>query len=232
MSVHINQPKFIDFFRNELKTLQFISTNGTIISKFRQLAFSCEQTFHIYNGYKDKELEKKDFDFRTDFDITIEKATRRVVVESIVTRQYGIVSYVLSVCENKDSPFNILRKFHFDFALPINGNAAPKPVYHIQYGGKQSPHLTTLSIPVDVLHPWLSSPRINTIPINMALLLDLIFCEFQTLDTVKITNDRKWRDHIKHNEDFLLKPYYEKLRGFLSTDHKFSSLLRDYNYGR
>ncbi len=233
MTVNENHPKYLDFLKNEIKNLQFISNNGTVQSKFKQLATSCELAFYSYKGLNDRDLSKTEFSFSTDFAIHFEKKEQHIVIESKVATGYnGIVSYVLSMCQPKDETLQLLRKFHFDYALPIKGDKVPKPIYHLQYGGEQSPQLGRLKVSVDDLHPWLSSPRLPFVPINIALLIDIMFCEFRTEATEKITEDKKWRQHIKHNEDFLLKPYYERFKGFINTEHKYNSLIRDYNYGR
>jgi hypothetical protein len=234
MSVNSNQPRYVDFMKNEVRTLQFISSNGTIQSKFRPLAISCERTYQTYKGLNDRTLSKSEFIFSTSFDLQVEKKEQHVVIECKVASGYeGIVSYVLSMCELKDDGnLHLLRKFHFDYALPIKGDNIPKPVYHLQYGGKQTPQLKSLNIGVDHLHNWLSTPRLAFVPINIALLVDMMFCEFRSETTERITENRKWREHIKSNEEFLLVPYYEKFRNFLTGSHKFDSLIRDYNYGR
>ncbi|MFD0998183.1 hypothetical protein ACFQ21_02655 [Ohtaekwangia kribbensis] len=232
MSIHSDHPKYPQFFRNELRTLNVIASNTFLVNKFRNLTTIADRLYHAYKGYKDKELLIRDFKFHVDFDIEIEKQQRRIVIEAGIRSQYSMASYVLSICEKNTPPYSIIRKFHFDYALPVAGDSRPKPVYHLQYGGEQSPQLAALGIDVGHLHPWLSLPRINYAPMNLALLLDMVFCEFRTADTVHIIEDSKWREHIKLNEDFLLRPYYLKVNGFVNHDHKVNSLIRDFNYGR
>ena len=71
-----------------------------------------------------------------------------------------------------------MRKFHFDFAPVVDKNDR-KPVYHLQYGGKPTPRMKELNVDDEHILPWLSSPRINSTPINLALLLDMIFRPFR-----------------------------------------------------
>ena len=157
--------------------------------------------------------------------------TRRIVIEAQIKHNFSLVSYVLSICENNEPPFHLIRKFHFDYAIP-NPKEDPKPVYHIQYGGELSPQLETLEIDVAEMQPWLSTPRIRFYPFNLALLLDMVFNEFRSDETVSIVERSEWRDFIKTNEEIVLKPFYEGVANFLNGSHSSNYLLRDFYYGK
>ena len=233
MSIHIKHPTYIEFLKNERDTLSFLSKNTTVNKLFPQLAYDAELAYYNYVGVKPADLGRKGFDFHSSFNISIEKAERRIILESKVDPNFaGIVSYVLSICELSQNPYNLLRKFHFDFALPVQNDPWPKPVYHLQYGGDQSPGLTNLNLEAKVLHSWLSSPRLNYVPMNLALLLDTVFIEFRSIDTNTLIESDAWRQLVKKNEDKLLKPFYENMKEFLNTGYKTETLIRDYCYGR
>jgi hypothetical protein len=231
MNVDSVHHKYVPFVKNELKTLNFIASNPTISSRFKNLSLHAKQVYDKFIGYKDRDILTKDFDFGTDFDIEIDKKNRRIVVECILTTEYRLASYALTICKKNVSPYAVVRKFHFDYAIPNNQETQPKPVYHIQYGGEVTPKLASLKISVDHLNPWLSSPRIFSVPMTLALLLDLVFCEFRTADTIKITDDGRWRDLIVQNERFLLTPYFSNFLNFVENRHKANFLIRDFNYG-
>ena len=124
-----------------------------------------------------------------------------------------------------------MRKFHFDYA-PKKALEDKKPIYHLQYGGKATPMMKELEVEDDQILPWLSSPRIISIPVNLALLLDMVFCEFSSEVTNGITERREWRDFIKYNEELILCPFYGRVNQFLTSEHKFDFLLRDFYYGK
>jgi hypothetical protein len=230
MPIYSNHPKFIPFIKNEKKTLQVISRMPYIISNFRDLAKSCEQCLESFPA-KDTHLKNFSFNFSSNLDITIENAKRRVVLEVEVLSNFNKVNYALAICNESCSPFNLIRKFHFDFALPIQGEREPKPVYHMQYGGKRSPALTTLDIDVAHMQPWLSVPRLYYIPINFAIFLDVILVEFRSVETDGLAQRPEWRDLIKHNESEMIVPFIKNLNHFVGNGHTSDCLLREYYYG-
>jgi hypothetical protein len=231
MIITAKHPKYLDFLKNERKTLEFIGKNNYISSNFRELSSSAMQHLSRYKNLKDQNFAKSSFSFNCNFDIEIENDIRKIIIESILTENFSLVSYCLSICHYRVQPYTLVRKFHFDYAVPIKNDQDPKPVYHMQYGGKQSPELTSLDIDVSHLQPWLSSPRLFFTPINLALLLDMVFCEFRSEVTNGVVERPEWRDFIKNNETFLLKPYIGNLNQFINTNHKSDYLLRDYYYG-
>jgi len=228
MSIYL-QPNYLLFLKNEKKTLNFLMNSPIINKLYNEIAVSASTSF--YNlPTKDTVLTTVNFIFGCHFDLQVEGLVRRMVIEAKVEKKFISSSYVLSMCENNESPFSLIRKFHFDYALP--DTTAPKPVYHLQYGGKSTPILTNLEIDTKGLQPWLSDPRICLYPINLALLLDSIFSGFRSNETNQITNSSEWRGLIKENEDFLLKPFYNKFYQFINNGHKSDYLIRDYYNGK
>lgn len=223
-------PDYIRFIKNERKTLRFLADNPFINKAFGILSKSADTCYYkVPNDVKF--LKRNEFIFGCNFDILIEKEIRRIIIEVKILPNFSLATYILSICRNSTAPLCLIRKFHFDYAIP-NDKEDPKPVYHLQFGGDLSPELDNLEISVADLHPWLSTPRIRFYPINLALLLDMVFFEFRTEDTVRLVGRREWRDFIKSNEDEILKPYYERINNFLNGDHSNEFLLRDYYYGK
>lgn len=229
MSINKNHPTYPDFLKNELKTLEFLSS-PFIASSIYELSTSAQVISAKYLNINKRHLNNSKFEFHTNFDLVIEGKLRRIVIEATANPSYNFVTYYMAICGTPNQPYSLLRKIHFDYALP--DSSSPKPVYHIQYGGEASPYLKNLEIDVKVLNPWLSSPRINFTPINLALFLDIVFYEFQSVETIKIINQQPWKNLIMENEITMLKPYYLNVSDFLKKHHKSSFLLREYYYGK
>lgn len=220
-----------DFFRNEYKTLGFLQKNPTIANAFYSLANNASIQFNSYKGILNKKTPSETrFEFCCELDIIVENDLRRIFVESVVLPDYSLSSYMYAICSGTSpDTYSLLRKYHFDFAPPIEGQY-PKPVFHLQYGGEK---LRCSSVDVEPLHPWLSGPRINYSPINLALLLDQVFTEFRedNIAAARLIELSEWRNLIKNNEDLILRPYYEGIQHFIRGEHSSRKLLRDYYYG-
>jgi hypothetical protein len=223
-------PKFVDFMKHEKYTLEWLTGNSTVISNFRELTICAGKALAAFPT-RDRLYTSFDFEFSCKFPIIVGSRAMTIILESLVTRNFGIATYCMSICKNSKKRLYPIRKFHFDYAIPSSNDPNPKPVYHLQYGGKPTPALTELSIDINHLYPWLSSPRVWSAPINLALLLDMMFCEFRDTASTRLTELGEWRDLIKKNEAYLLSPYYENLNKFLIKDHSSKYLLREFNYG-
>jgi len=231
MSINAKHPEYIEFLTNELKTLKILMDNSYIKSNLSSLQNSASQTYYKYKAIKSQTLKNQIFDFHCVLDLYIERKLKKVVVEAKIIPDFSFATYVLAICKLESSYCSLIRKFHFDYAPPITGQNK-KPVYHLQYGGKLSPKLKEMVISVDQLNPWLSAPRINSTPINLALLLDMVFSEFVSEITHCIKERSEWRELIKNDEDFILKPFYKGVDHFLNSEHSSNYLLKDFYYGR
>ncbi|WP_420320104.1 hypothetical protein [Flagellimonas sp.] len=221
----MNYEKFI---RNEIKTLGFLDGFSTINGSLGNLSSNANLFYH---QYKAKEADKLIFKFSADFNLIIEKRERIIIIEALLHPNFSLASYVFSICNKAQDDGMVLRKFHFDYA-PNEANAiVKKPIYHLQYGGKATPRMLELQVADESIHTWLSSPRINTNPVNLALFLDMIFCEFRSDQTIAITERAEWRNLIKENEDLITKLYFERITGFFNVNHSSSLLFRDFCYG-
>ncbi len=229
MSVFAKHPKYIDFINNEIKTLGFIR-NQEYLATYSDLVTKADTLYNIYQGVKPRHIKTQDFQFECELELVVESRRRRVFLGANVKTNYSAVSYMLAVCESNNDNQNLIRKFHFDYAPPIKGQP-PKPVYHIQYGGVESNLLNENEISANHLYPKISSPRLYGVPINLALVLDITFCEFESDETAKIVKNPQWKEFIKSNESFILKPYYERMKEFVSNGHSSTRLMRDFYYG-
>jgi hypothetical protein len=215
----------IEFKKKELETLNFICQRGFFDSDFAELAAALYSTNAKYKGVK----KNFDFDFVSDFDMEIEGKPHHVVLHAQVLGNYDFTSYSIGVCGGSAE---LIRRFHFDYVHDNAGKKQKVPVSHIQYGGRSGKGFDGKQFLTNNIEHWLSEPRINYPPINLALLLDLIFCEFFNEKTKKIVENSEWRGLIKDNETFIFGHYYKTISDHIySIRHSKEVLVRDVCYG-
>jgi len=216
-----------DFKNNELRTLEFICARGFFDSDFGELAAALNQAHDKYVGSK----KNFDFEFVSDFEMEIEDKQHRVVLHAQVQGNYSFTTYSIGVC-GKGNSTELIRRFHFDY---IHSNTSKKqkvPVSHLQYGGQSGNGFDGKQFLTNNLEDWLSEPRINHPPINLALLLDMVFCEFFNENTKQIVENPEWRTLIKKNEEFIFGHYYKTISDHIhSVKHNKENLVRDICYG-
>jgi len=232
MKINKDHPEYVKFIKNELNTLRFLKDQAFIINDFNELNCAADQCYSQFNGRikNNKNVEKFNFEFEANFNMPIEEKSRQVFIGANINSNYSQVSYMLAFCESDELYSNLIRKYHFDYE--INNGKTKKPTYHFQFGGKLTPLMNSSNVKDEYIQSWLSIPRINYTPINLALLLDLIFVEFKSQSTVGVTERSEWRDFVKMNEDFMLKDYYKTVNSFFSGgEHTSKKLFRDFSYG-
>ncbi len=231
MSIFNNHLKYQEFVSNEIKSLGFIQNLSTISQNYPRLSSQASINCGIYKGHlKNMGYDELSFEFQCEFQLVIEKKLHNIVLEAVVKPEFALASYSFAICSINNNIDHILRKFHFDFAVPLP-NQQTKPIYHLQYGGDK---LYSKNICVDHLYPWLSNPRLFSTPMNLAILLDLVFFEFknENIEAHKLVERKEWRDFITENENKILKPFYKTITEFFRSDHKSDYLLRDFYYGK
>ncbi|MCF8371626.1 MAG: hypothetical protein K9H64_08380 [Bacteroidales bacterium] len=218
-----------DFKKNEIKSLATICSRALFDSNFPELATAISTTYDRYRGETWK--RKNDFEFAADFEVEIENKNHRVVLHGIVKGDYENTTYSIGIC-SLEKPSELIRRFHFDYDHDNERLKQKAPVSHFQYGGKSGNGFNGKEFHTNLIEDGLSVPRFNFPPINLTLLLDIVFCEFRNELTAKVVEDPNWRSLVKNNEDFLWKHYYQVLASHLqSTRHKKENLLRDICYG-
>lgn len=219
----------IEFKKNEIKTLEYIQARGFFDNDFPELANVISTTFSRYCGLSWNRYI--DFEFASDFEMEIEKKNRIVVLHGQVRGNFAETSYSIGICSN-DGSFELIRRFHFDY-VHDNGSSKQKvPISHLQYGGKSGSGFNGRQFLTNNIEHWLSEPRINCAPINLALLLDMTFCEFHNEQTEKIVENSDWRNLIKVNEIFMIGDYYNTITTHMkSQNYKKEKLVRDICYG-
>lgn len=220
----------------DLKTLEFLYTNSFINKQFSKLASAAQNYLLTINKPK-----QPTFIFESELNLLIEGKIRRVIIGANVISaeekknryKHDLVSYSLSICARNQYPFRLIRRFHFDYAVPEKKTRQPIPIFHLQYGGKLSTYLLELGVNDRKIDSWLSIPRLNHYPITLALLLDIIFCEFRSEQTHLIAERSEWRKLVKENEELVVKPYYRTLYQFVQSNaYNDKCLVRDYCHGK
>ncbi len=230
MSIDQKQITSAEFIKNEVKTLGFLKAQPFVANCFPELSAEADIIYNLYIG-RYRKSTPTEFRFGCELKIEIENENRSLFIEAKVLQDYSPATYALSMCDSDGEQKNLIRKFHFDYDPQSNSTTDKKPKYHLQYGGKATPKLLENDISAECLHDWLSVPRLPIIPVNLALLLDIVFNEFPSEVTKKVSENSEWRDMIKTNEDKILLPYFESVRQFISHNHKSAYLFRDFVYG-
>lgn len=146
-------------------------------------------------------------------------------------------TYSLVICEDDKEKSKIIRKIHFDYehANLIQQSSEKKPSFHIQICGKLSPHLKKIGYEdadIEAFSPGFEKPRIPSMPICLAILINWVLLEFDCDKTAKriLMNDQ-WRKHVADAERKILKPYFKNGLEFLeAAAHKDRSFFSEKLY--
>lgn len=234
MRINDYHPNYEEFIKNEAKTLSVLSGFTQIQSLSADLFSEISSRNAFYRTkISSNQIKNTSFSIGSSFNIEIENDIYLVIIEGLVEPGFTQSTYAFSICKiNNDVSKELIRKYHFDYA-PTNEGMDRKSLYHLQYGGESTPVLRDLKISVDSLHPYLSPPRLEMVPMNLAILLDNVFCECYSYETISLIEKSEWRDLIKNNECFLYEHYFKNINNFFSQQyHKSSFLYRDLRHGK
>lgn len=230
MSTAIDFPDFDAFCANEFRTLEYLNARR-LFKDYTELANSINQSYLEYFA-QNKEGVFKDFNFHSDFDMEVQNHLHKVIIGANVKKGFDECSYFLAVAGKDKHEKKLVRKFHFDYAIAGNATTQPVPTFHCQYGGELSPQLGNMELSGKRLDSWLSVPRLNYFPVNLALLLDILFCEFRTQETNLIVEDPEWRTLIYNNESLVTLRYLNNIQAHISSQqYTRNKLIRDFCYG-
>lgn len=132
------------------------------------------------------------------------------------------LSYSVLIGKDAAPSTSVARKFHFDFEPLTERNVAEsKPTFHLQMCGELSGHHTTYGYTEDdiahMLPAW-STPRIPTMPMSLALVLNWLFIEFGHESVVRnVRINPTWQSIVRQAEQELLKPYFNSCAQFLGS---------------
>lgn len=231
MSIDKEQIPSADFIHNEVKTLGFLRAQASVAKSFPELYTKANTAYSFYSGVL-KKTTPTCFKFGCELKMEIENKNRSLFIEAYVRQNYSLATYALCMCDSDNEEKKLIRKFHFDYDPKGNSSVNKKPKYHLQYGGKATPGLISNGISAGHLYEWLSVPRLSITPINLALLLDIVFNEFPSEVTQRVIEKSEWRDMIKANEDNVLVPYFLNVSQFINSAHNSTYLFRDFVYGK
>ena len=221
-------PEPARLIENEQTTLKFLMDSAFILEKYPELARDARNAFF-------KNAADRSFSFESHIDVSHDGYRRRVFVGGLLsldaTGCYDDVSYYLMICRDIVIPSYVLRKFHFDVALPGKSRRRLHPLFHLQYCGKLSPRLTGLGFSIEHLEKWLSEPRLWYTPVSVALLLHCLFREFRDEVSHKLSQRKEWLELVKANENLVLRPYFQNSFEFFSNKEKKTKLFMDFLYG-
>ena len=88
MTINISQPTYLNFLRNEIKTLIFLFNNTYITDSFFALSQEAKNAYYKYDNIQHKHWSKIDFDFRVNFNLEVEKDFRRIIIEANVILRF------------------------------------------------------------------------------------------------------------------------------------------------
>jgi hypothetical protein len=221
----------LEFKKNEISTIQRIFTHGFFETSYPDLNNAISSTYSKYKAFENKSSRQNfDFFFVSDFDIEIEGHIHRIIIHAEVQGNYDFMSYSLGIADKNDET-ELIRRFHFDYDHNKVRQNQKAFISHLQYGGISGQGFTGVNYSSAKIEPKLSVPRLNFPPINLALLLDVVLCEFQNDTTKKISEIPEWRSLIFNNEEFVLKNYYDSISHHIgSAHHNKDTLVRDICY--
>jgi len=219
-------PNSAEFKKNEVKTLQYLQARTRLLKNYSGLSTAISTAYFKYKSKKDTDF---DFNFHVEFDMVVQDSFHKVIVGANVMGDFEMCTYFLAIVGKDDDSEKVIRKFHFDFAKPSIPTEQAVPTFHLQYGGKLNGEFGDYSD--TYLSKWLSVPRLNFSPVNIALLLDTLFCEFDTKETNEIVQDSDWRSLIYDNEKFISSIYYNAISEHINSGRYLpNNLIRDFCY--
>ncbi len=190
---------------NEMETLYLVATIRPIQEEFQSLY---SQAYEYYQSLRGAiRISLPSFSFDSFIHIIFQDKLIEIkfgVKIKLKNNEYDQVTYYLAICDPDTK--KIISYFHFDYAMPGSVKRNPKPIYHLQFADNLPPALTNEGY--SLYSPLVDYPRILSLPISLALLLNLIFMEFYTEETKKIISQPEWNRLIRTNEELILSSYY------------------------
>jgi hypothetical protein len=131
------------------------------------------------------------------------------------SEQRGSESTVECPCcwEDCEKDFRVARRYHFDIDIGDNDNA-PKPISHLQIGGKFKEDAVRGYSPHYCLSP-LDKPRIPYPPMDPALIFNMISTQYYP---VKSSIQESWQSVVRKSEKILWNPYHQNLASEYRSD--------------
>jgi hypothetical protein len=246
-----------DFIRNELEVLDYLGNSTYIGAEHPQFWGDAKKYRAQYRGPRSGfqfasflnvfHAEMPRLRKRTARHLE-DEPNLKLIVASLIEQQtkskYGNISYLLAVGRirsltkepgPKTYP-SLLRKFHFDVTAGTANEQTRRqehPMCHLQYCGGFIPLMAELGFrqsQLEQMHERLSEPRIFFWPMSLALLVDMALHEFPDPKSAQFRKEPEWRNIIRKNEAFLLRPFHEKCVAIIRNVAKQRRTLADEFY--
>lgn len=212
-----------EYVAMEFKTLDYFSSEPLINEYFENLYST---SVHLIKGRRSKEQ----FSYHASFEAVLEGQSKYFFVGEKIAPTPPYESTAFFAISDK-AQRRVLRKFHFDGLF--HGTPRDRPVFHFQSPGEATPEMKKEGFNVGDLEPDLSIPRLVSLPMTLALLVDYLFRESsaENIGCQKVCRDPHWRGIVNNNEAAVLKPYFETC-ATLSRRSAAQNLIADYLYGK
>lgn len=228
-------PSPSEFIENEIKTLEYLKNDKTIYENYLDLYNDARNSYFKYKDFR----KINSFNFESNLELIFQNDVRSIHVGSLIQlnnkTSFDNITYYFALCGHENNPNHILRKFHFDYTIPSNYRRTPHPIFHLQFCGTLSQNLENKGFIDRHFHPELSEPRIFFTPMTLALLLNMIFKEFNDEYIDNFRNTLEWRNIVKQNEDLIMMPFYGLCNKFFvdrinRINHTNELFITDYCY--
>jgi len=246
-----------DFIQNEVEALDYLGNSTYIAGQHPQFSNDAKKYRAQYRGPRSgfqfasylnvfhAEMPRVRKRSSRHYD---EEPNLKLIVAGLIEQEtkskYGNISYLLAVGRiralmKKTGPRtypSLLRKFHFDVTARAAGEGARRqehPMCHLQYCGGIIPLMKELGFrqsQLEQMHERLSEPRIFFWPMSLALLVDMALHEFPDSKSAQFRKQPEWRNIIRANESFLLRPFHEKCVAIIRNVDKQRKTLADEFY--
>lgn len=230
-------PPLKDYLVQELATLQHLQCSTSLRSACPQSSGSLSKALGVVRTYAEKQKKRKvwntgsvEFQLSLEFETVLDGKSHWVKLYSCVGFRDGKLSKFSQAIEvfgakGLDTEGSIVRRIHFDVALPNEPNKKYHPLYHVQVGGESCDNIRVLD------ESKLSYPRIPYRPLSLALFLDMSIRELAPKQLKSFVNESAWQGIVRSNEELMIYPFWNKIReqfeknsGFVLSDIYYEGL--------
>jgi hypothetical protein len=241
--LHFDFPKADELVDIELKLLRFITSTPLFqnnFDSFGELYKQCQNCLEKQPLANLKKRDSIDFNFNSHFSLVNVKNERTffcIGAQIIGTKSqengrkfyfnWQKVTYSLEVLKGHEvGNLKIEKKLHFDFQ-PYD--SARIPIFHFQINGGKTEYLKELCLNPSSFPHTDNEPRFHSMPMNLSLMLALIFNDYSNDLTKRIIHRSDWTGVLKLTENKILLPFFTNCGQFLQN--KKAGFIMNYLYG-
>lgn len=209
--------------------MAFLSTGRNEFSRLPCLVAACGR--HRSRSYANK---GEQFSYHLDFQMQVYE---RDVKSRVVHKRFHIsaqlvkmndsdklqrANYDVAVRNLEGAAPALERKVHFDYDAQIAGSGEPKPASHLQFCGRLNDSHRDAGLTdahVEGFFPLIDKPRIPSLPMSLATVLQWIFLEYAFDSSAHpLSLSEGWLSAVRKAERLVLLPYFENaLRSLRKT---------------